>query len=102
MDSFDPDAAVLSVFKYAVLTDENEVYDAMPRLRTVYPNLMKIRYENKRTSEMREISDDADVKSKSPLALFEEFYETQNNDRMSEEQRKFAGDLIESIWEEQV
>ena len=83
----------------AVLTDENDVYDAMPRLRCVYPNLMKIRYENKRTSETREISDDADVTRKTPLELFEEFYETQNNDRMSDEQREFAGKLIESIWE---
>lgn len=82
----------------AVLTDENDVYDAMPRLRAVYPNLMKIRYENKRTSEMRELSDDVDVKSKSPLELFEEFYETQNNDKMNEEQREFAQKLIEAVW----
>ena len=83
----------------AVLTDENDIYDAMPRLRTVYPNLMKIRYENKRTSEMSELSDDVDVKSKSPLELFEEFYETQNNDKMSDEQREFAQKLIEAVWE---
>ena len=48
---------------------------------------------------MREISDDADVKSKSPLELFEEFYETQNNDKMSDEQREFAQKLIEAVWE---
>ena len=39
------------------------------------------------------------MKSKSPLQLFEELYEIQNNQPMSEEQRSFALELIESIRE---
>ena len=39
------------------------------------------------------------VQRKSPLELFEELYEQQNNQPMSEEQRNFAQGLIESIWE---
>ena len=44
----------------------------------------------------------ADVQRKTPLELFEELYEMQNNQPMSEEQRTFAQDLIESIWEERI
>lgn len=43
-----------------------------------------------------------DVQRKTPLELFEELYEVQNNQPMSKEQRTFAQDLIESIWEERI
>ena len=36
---------------------------------------------------------------KSPLELFEELYRKQNNQPMSERQRSFTLELIESIWE---
>lgn len=40
------------------------------------------------------------VAQKSPLELFEELYETQNNQPMSQEQRDFAQRLIEQLREE--
>ena len=42
----------------------------------------------------------ADVQQKTPLQLFEELYELQNNQPMSEEQRNFAQDLLEQLREE--
>ena len=39
--------------------------------------------------------------SKSPVELFSEFFELQNNRPMSEEQREIASGIIEKIWEEQ-
>lgn len=84
---------------HAVLTDEEDVYDAMGKLRVIYPNLMKLSYDNKRTRENREISDAVEVERKSPMELFEEFYEIQNNQSMSEEQSAFTLGLIRSIWE---
>ncbi len=83
----------------AVLTDENDVVDAMAKLRVIYPNLMKIKYENKRTSQQRDVTDAQDVEKKSPIELFEEFYEKQNNAEMSQEQKKFVTECIEAIWE---
>ena len=41
------------------------------------------------------------VESKSPVELFSEFFELQNNRPMSEEQREIASGIIEKIWEEQ-
>ncbi len=83
---------------HAVLTDENDVVDAAAKLRVVYPNLMKLTYDNKRTREQREVTEIEELEAKSPIDLFEEFYEKQNNAAMSEEQKAFAVSCIASVW----
>lgn len=87
-------------YLHITLTDEEDVPNAMGRLRTVYPNIMKLDYNNARTRATKEITADIDVERKTPFQLFEEFYELQNNQEMSEEQRTFITELMESIWEE--
>ena len=82
----------------AVLTDEDDVIDAMAKLRVVYPNIMKLYYDNKRTAANRTVTDAENVEMKTPMELFEEFFEKQNNSRMSDEQREFVSSKIESIW----
>lgn len=84
---------------HAVLTDEEDIPDAMGKLRVIYKNLMKLTYDNKRTRENKVIIGATEVENKSPLELFEEFYELQNNQKMSDEQRDFSLELIKSIWE---
>lgn len=84
---------------HAVLTDEDDVPDAVGKLRVIYPNLMKLSYDNKRTASQQEITDVEDIEKKSPLELFSEFFEKQNNQEMSDEQRKYVQECIESIWE---
>ena len=83
----------------ATLTDEEDVPEAIGKLRVIYPNLMRLTYDNTRTSKNQIIGGAENVQRKSPLELFEELYEQQNNQPMSEEQRNFAKELIESIWE---
>ena len=82
------------------LTDEEDVPDGMQKLRVVYPNLMRLEYDNKRTREGRLIEAVEKLEEKSGLELFEEFYELQNNSPMSERQRAFAGKLMEEIDKE--
>lgn len=84
---------------HAVLTDEEDVPDAMARLRSVYPNIMKLTYDNLRTRTNAEVTGAVDVEHKTPLELFSEFYELQNNQEMSEDQREVVNDMIVSIWE---
>ena len=86
-------------YLHITLTDEEDVPEAMGRLRVIYPNLMKLTYDNTRTRTNQIVGSAEDVKRKSPLELFEELYETQNNQAMSAEQRAFALELIESIQE---
>ena len=70
------------------------------KLRVVYPNIMKLDYENTRTKRQQAMELLEDVKQKSPLELFEEFYEIQNNQPMSEEQEIWMRTWIEKIWED--
>ena len=84
---------------HAVLTDEEDVLDAMARLRSIYPNIMKLTYDNRRTRTNAEVSGAVDVENKSPLELFSEFYELQNNQELSDSQREMVNDIIVSIWE---
>ena len=86
-------------YLHITLTDEEDVPEAMGRLRVIYPNLMKLTYDNTRTRINQIVGGAEDVKRKSPLQLFEELYEIQNNQPMSEEQRAFALELIEHIQE---
>ena len=43
-------------YLYITLTDEQDVPDALARLRVIYPNLMQLDYDNQRTRQQQEIS----------------------------------------------
>ena len=86
-------------YLHITLTDEEDIPEAMARLRVIYPNLMKLSYDNARTRSNAIIDGAVDVQKKSPLQLFGELYEQQNNQPMSKVQQDFLQDLIESIWE---
>ncbi len=77
------------------LTDEEDIPDGLQRLRIIYPNLMRLEYDNSRTKQNRYIECAEEIRRKSELELFGEFYELQNNQPMSEEQTAFVTRLIE-------
>lgn len=87
-------------YLHITLTDEEDVPEAVSRLRVIYPNLMKLSYDNTRTRSNAVIDGAAEVQTKSPLELFDELYALQNNQPMSEVQQAFMRNLIESIWED--
>ncbi len=89
-------------YMHITLTDEEDVPDAIGKLRAVYKNLMKLDYDNTRTRTQSQITGAQDVETKSPIELFGEFYEAQNGQEMTKEQRSFVCDLIEKIWGEEV
>ena len=83
------------------LTDEDDVPDAMAKLRVIYPYLMKLDYDNLRTRTSLEVGSPANLEKRTPLGLFEELFGLQNGRPMSEGQRALAQDLIGRIWEEE-
>lgn len=89
-------------YVHITLTDEEDIPDAVGKLRTIYHNLMKLDYDNKRTRFHFEILGDDSVEQKTPLELFCEFYEKQNNQPMREEQQSFTSDMIRKIWEDEI
>lgn len=86
-------------YLHIILTDEDDVPDAMGRLRTIYPNLMKLEYDNTRTRTTASLASVDGLERKSEIQLFSEFYELQNGLPMTEEQLEFASQLLEKIKE---
>jgi exonuclease SbcD len=86
-------------YLHITLTDEEDIPDAIGKLRLIYPYLMCLDYNNSRTRAAGTLSDLEDIEHKSPLLLFEEFYEQQNGRPMSDEQKSFAIEIMENIWE---
>ena len=86
-------------YTHITLTDEEDIPDAIGKLRAVYHNLMKLDYDNTRTRSNAIISSVSDIEKKTPLELFSELYELQNNQPMSQEQTAYMTEIIEKIWE---
>ncbi|MEY8496015.1 exonuclease SbcCD subunit D [Lachnospiraceae bacterium 29-91] len=81
------------------LTDEEDIPDGLQKLRVIYPNLMRLEYDNRRTRESGDVNGACRVEEKSELELFGEFYELQNNQVMSEKQEAFVRELIQRVQE---
>ena len=94
------EGAAVDDYLHITLTDEQDVPDAMARLRVIYPNLMRLDYDNRRTQTQQEVSAPERAETRSPLEHFSAFYELQNNQPLSAEQAAFCQQLIESIWKE--
>lgn len=86
---------------HITLTDEEDIPNAVNKLRTVYHNLMKLDYDNMRTRNINYINVEESVKKKTPFEHFSKFYETQNNRPMNDEQCMFIKNLITEVWEEE-
>ena len=86
---------LLRDFYHLTLTDEEDVPDAVQKLRSVYKNLLQLEYDNKRTRTDNAIEGAERVVEKSPLELMEEFYQLQNNQALSEKQRAYLQGLLE-------
>lgn len=79
------------------LTDEEDIPDGLQKLRTVYPNLMQVAYDNSRTRQDRTVEAAEQAERKSELELFGEFFELQNNQPMSAEQAAYMERLIADL-----
>lgn len=89
-------------YLHIVLTDEEDIPQALGRLRAVYPNLLSLEYDNRRTRSSQAVIPDGEAHRRSPLELLSDFYETQNNQPMSQTQLDYAAGLMAGIWEEEL
>lgn len=83
---------------HVILKDEEDVPEALNKLRTIYPNIMSLEYDNQRTRTYQHMTDVVNIENKKPIDLFEQLYETQNNQAMTEQQREYVEELIDKIW----
>lgn len=87
-------------YLHITLTDEEDIPDAIGKLRSIYPNIMKLDYDNLRTRGSGTVDAIENIESKSPFELFSDLFKQQNNQDMSEEQEEIMRNLIDKIWEE--
>ena len=83
-----------------ILTDEEEIINAMAKLRTIYPNIMELSYANK-NNKQKEASYNISQQmiSRSPLELFNDLYQKQNNQPLSPQQEQYLAQVIAKLWE---
>lgn len=82
----------------AVITDEDYIMDAIGKLRSVYKNILRLEYDNKRSNSYNNI--DSDIKDTSKLSefdLFSEFYVMQNNIEFDKEKQKIVKKIIDEL-----
>ena len=97
--SYYQDTDLPGSYLHITLTDEEDVPEALGRMRQVYPYIMKLTYDNTRTrSQQNPLDQRVDARTR-PLDLFRRLYQAQNNQPMSEQQDEFLARLIGEIWE---
>lgn len=89
----------LEDFVQITLTDETDIFDAVGKLRVIYPNLMKLEYDDRRTGNRLETAVEERVE-RTPLEYTKELFMMQNEKPMSSGQEKYLVNLIREVWED--
>lgn len=87
----------LEDYVQVTLTDEEDIFDAVGKLRVIYPNLMKLEYDNCRTGKSQETAVEEKAE-RTPLEYTKELFAMQNERSMSPGQEKYLINLIEEVW----
>lgn len=87
-------------YVYAILTDKGELIDPISKLRSVYPNIMGLAKESTFTGENSKTAASDGYKSKSRLALFEEFYESIQGEPLGQEATGIMEKIIGEVEKE--
>lgn len=82
----------------AVVTDKGELIDPIISLRSVYPNILKLEFED----FDRRVGDDQtsaseNFKQKNPLELFKEFFENMDGDTFDDEKSVIVAKILDDI-----
>ncbi len=92
----------LQDYLHITLTDEEDVFDAVRKLKLIYPNLMKLDYDNTRTRAGISPASANAPERRTPLELFADFYEERNGKPMSDFQKERTESIIGKISEETI
>lgn len=88
-------------YVHITLTDEEEITDAIAKVRDIYPNVMLLDFDNLRSRENFDINrlTGQDLKEKTSLELFRDFYLNQNNVEMNEEEELIFEGIVNKLEE---
>jgi len=83
----------------AIITNEEPVYDAIGKIKKIYPNTLRLDTENTKMLNNLEgqVSNLDNIKKKDELELFNEFYKLQHNQELNEEQVEIMKKVIKEV-----
>lgn len=79
------------------LTDEEECYDVVGKLRQAYPNLLGIRFDNTRSRAVEDFEEEVIPEEKSAFDLFCEFYQMRNGRELEQEDATLVKQILEEV-----
>lgn len=86
-------------YLHVTLMDDGDIHDAVGRLRTIYPNIMLLDYDNRRTRSVGAAEWEAPEEEISEIDFFEKLFKLQNDRTMDEEERQIIAGALEEIKE---
>lgn len=86
----------------AIITNEDQVYDAIGQIKKIYPNTLRLDIENSKSkiSVEMQISNLDNIKKKNEVELFNEFYQYQNNQELDEAQLDIIKEVVKEVKKE--
>lgn len=86
----------------AIITNEETVYDAIGKIKKIYPNTLRLDVKNSKTelNQDMQISDLDNIKKKDEVQLFNEFYQFQNNQELNEKQLNIIKQVVKEARKE--
>ncbi|MDO4581632.1 MAG: exonuclease SbcCD subunit D [Bacillota bacterium] len=84
-------------YLHVTLTDEADLLDPLGVLRAVYPNIMRLDYDNSRYAEIKSSTAADAVTEKSAEQLFRDFYKLQQNIDLEPEKEIIVSELLQRL-----
>lgn len=82
------------------LTDEDELYNPMEMLRSVYPNVMELILTKNLVREEQQNEKRQADRSRTPIQMFEDFYREVRGDEMDEARKELILEIMKEAEEE--
>lgn len=87
----------LEDYIHVTLTDEEEIMDAIGKIHMVYPNVMRLDFDNNKTRACGVNQVPENINLKTHFDLFKEFYTLQNNNDLDNLKIKIISELLEEL-----
>jgi len=88
-------------YMWVTLTNEDPILDAMSQIKAVYPNTMKLNYDNRMSAADLPSTSAQNIEQMSFEALFCNFYENVTGSTPTEDEWKIVKDIHDAIKEEE-